>query len=54
MTVCCPCDTLIHPAKPDIPAGLSALPRQLAGFPEYRLAIARHPHVYAACGVAGA
>lgn len=41
MTVCCPCDVLKHPAKPDIPAGLSALPRQLAGFPEYRLAMLR-------------
>ena len=36
---CCPCDKLIHPPKPDIPAGLSSLPRQLAGFPEYRRAM---------------
>ena len=39
--------TLIHPAKPDIPAGLSALPRQLAGFPEYRLAMLRDIPTYA-------
>jgi hypothetical protein len=47
MPPCCPCDVLVHPPKPDIPAGLSALPRQLAGFPEYRRAllreIPRHP-----------
>jgi len=36
---CCPCDVLVHPPPPDIPAGLSALPRQLAGFPEYRRAL---------------
>jgi hypothetical protein len=47
MTVCCPCDELKHPAKPDIPAGLSALPRQLAGFPEYRLAMLRDIPTYA-------
>ncbi len=41
MIVCCPCDGLKHPAKPDIPAGLVSLPRQLAGFPEYRLAMLR-------------
>jgi hypothetical protein len=41
MRVCCPCDELKHPAKPDIPAGLSALNRQLTGFPEYRLAMLR-------------
>lgn len=46
MTVCCPCDELKHPAKPDIPAGLSALPRQLAGFPEYRLAMLRDISTY--------
>ena len=39
--ICCPCDRLQHPGKPDIPAGLTALPRQLAGFPEYRLALLR-------------
>jgi len=38
---CCPCDALVHPPKPDIPAGLSALPRQWAGFPEYRRALLR-------------
>ncbi|MEE8523776.1 MAG: hypothetical protein V3T72_07570, partial [Thermoanaerobaculia bacterium] len=38
---CCPCDRFDHPPKPDIAAGLSALPRQLAGFPEYRLAMLR-------------
>ena len=46
-TVCCPCDDLKHPTKPDIPAGLSALPRQLAGFPEYRLAMLRDIPTYA-------
>lgn len=35
----CPCDRIAFPPKPDIVAGLSALPRQLAGFPEYRLAL---------------
>ncbi len=39
MTACCPCDVLIHPPKPDIPAGLTDLPRQLVGFPEYRRAL---------------
>lgn len=33
----CPCDWVPFPPKPHIPAGLSTLPRQLAGFPEYRL-----------------
>ncbi len=46
-TVCCPCDELKHPVKPDIRAGLSALPRQLAGFPEYRLAMLRDIPTYA-------
>ena len=41
MSVCCPCDELKHPPKPDIPAGLVSLPRQLAGFAEYRLAMLR-------------
>lgn len=41
MKLCCPCDELMHPAKPEIAAGLPALPRQLAGFPEYRLAMLR-------------
>jgi predicted phage baseplate assembly protein len=47
MSVCCPCDELKHPAKPDIPAGLVSLPRQLAGFPEYRLAMLRDIPAYA-------
>jgi hypothetical protein len=38
----CRCDQLDFPPKPNIPAGLSALPRQLAGFPEFRLAMLRH------------
>jgi predicted phage baseplate assembly protein len=37
----CRCDLLDFPPKPRIPAGLSALPRQLAGFPEFRLAMLR-------------
>lgn len=37
----CRCDQLDFPPKPLIPAGLSALPRQLAGFPEFRLAMLR-------------
>jgi predicted phage baseplate assembly protein len=41
MTSCCPCDELEHPGKPLIAAGLPALPRQLAGLPEYRLAMLR-------------
>lgn len=41
MTLCCPCDKLIHPGKPEIPAGLAALPRQLAEFSDYRLAMLR-------------
>ncbi len=41
MNPCCPCDELKHPSKPEIPAGLATLPRQLAGFPEYRLALLR-------------
>src|SRR5439155_6788255 len=36
---CCPCDRLEHPPPPDIPPGLAALPRQWAGFPEYRRAM---------------
>jgi predicted phage baseplate assembly protein len=47
MSLCCPCDVLIHPVQPDIPAGLDALPRQLAGFPEYRLAMLRDIPTYA-------
>lgn len=41
MTVCCLCDEFNHPGKPVIAAGLPALPRQLAGLPEYRLAMLR-------------
>jgi predicted phage baseplate assembly protein len=41
MNLCCPCDELKHPARLDIPAGLVSLPRQPAGFPEYRLAMLR-------------
>ncbi len=37
----CRCDQLDFPPKPQIPAGLSALPRQLAGFPEFRLTMLR-------------
>jgi predicted phage baseplate assembly protein len=37
----CRCDLLDFPPKLRIPAGLSALPRQLAGFPEFRLAMLR-------------
>ncbi|HET6610995.1 MAG TPA: hypothetical protein VFG83_03365, partial [Kofleriaceae bacterium] len=35
----CPCDTLVHPEPLVIAAGQSALPRQIAGFPDYRLAM---------------
>ena len=35
----CPCDRLVFPPKPVIPEGLTTLPRQLAGFPEYRLSL---------------
>ncbi len=35
----CPCDSIEFPRQPDIAAGLPALPRQLAGFPEWRLAM---------------
>ncbi|HEY5704606.1 MAG TPA: putative baseplate assembly protein [Terrimicrobiaceae bacterium] len=38
----CPCDRLEFPPKPDIPAGLAALPRQLSGFPEFRAAMLSH------------
>jgi predicted phage baseplate assembly protein len=41
MKVCCPCDVIEHPGKPEIAAGLPALLRQLAGFPQYRLAMLR-------------
>ena len=43
----CPCDTIVFPPRLVIPAGLTNLPRQLAGFPEFRAAmlasIPRHP-----------
>jgi hypothetical protein len=35
----CRCDTRLFPATLAIPAGLSDLPRQLAGFPEFRAAM---------------
>ena len=41
MKICCPCDAFDLPGKPEIAAGLPALPRQLAGFVEYRLAMLR-------------
>jgi hypothetical protein len=41
-TAGCPCDQLEFPPTPDIPAGLSTLPRQLAGFPEFRAAMLSH------------
>jgi hypothetical protein len=36
---CCPCDILGHPPPPDIAPGLTVLPRQSAGFVEYRRAM---------------
>ncbi|MCW3475298.1 baseplate J/gp47 family protein [Limobrevibacterium gyesilva] len=36
---CCPCDATQHPPPPDIPPGLASLPRQWAGFVEYRRAM---------------
>lgn len=38
----CPCDRIEFPPQPEIPAGLAALPRQLAGFPEFRAAMLAH------------
>ncbi|MGA2488766.1 MAG: hypothetical protein ABSF99_01070 [Anaerolineales bacterium] len=35
----CECDTLVHPASLVIPAGLDWIPRQIAGFPEFRRAM---------------
>lgn len=35
----CPCDDRLFPPAPDIPAGLDRLPRQIAAFPEFRLAL---------------
>jgi len=46
MTPCCPCDELKHPGKPEIPAGLTTLPRQVVGFPDYRLAMLRDIPTY--------
>lgn len=43
----CPCDVLIHPPELRIAAGLERIPRQIAGFPEFRRAmlaeIGSHP-----------
>jgi hypothetical protein len=39
MTACCPCDDPSIVCVPSIAAGLPALPRQIAGFPEYRRAM---------------
>ncbi len=44
---CCPCDKVDFPPKPDIPAGLDRLPRQLAGFAEYRSAMLRDVPAFA-------
>ena len=38
----CPCDRLEFPPKPDIAAGLTTVPRQLSGFPEFRAAMLSH------------
>lgn len=35
----CPCDVFVHPAVLAITAGLDHLPRQIAGFPEFRRAM---------------
>jgi hypothetical protein len=35
----CPCDRFVHPLPLNIGAGLSDLPRQMAGFPEFRRAM---------------
>ena len=35
----CPCDRYPHPPRLDIAAGLDRLPRQIAGFPEFRRAL---------------
>ncbi len=37
--IICPCDERIHPPPLSIIAGLSHLPRQIAGFPEFRAAL---------------
>lgn len=35
----CPCDSFLHPEKLNIGMGLTDLPRQMAGFPEFRRAM---------------
>jgi hypothetical protein len=35
----CPCDQWIYPPPVDIPAGMQRIPRQIAGFPEFRKAL---------------
>ena len=46
----CPCDLFEHPLPLAIPAGLTTIPRQIAGFPEFRramlAAIRRYPALY--------
>lgn len=46
----CRCDKFEHPSKLNIAAGLSSIPRQIAGFPEFRRAmlaiIRQHPALY--------
>ena len=46
----CRCDKFEHPLKLNIAAGLSSIPRQIAGFPEFRRAmlavIRQHPALY--------
>ena len=46
----CRCDKFEHPLKPNIAAGLSSIPRQIAGFPEFRRAmlavIRQYPALY--------
>ena len=57
MTVCCSCDLFEHPPKPNIPPGLTDLPRQAVGFPEYRramLAAIRKHHALGAWRARGA
>src|SRR5438046_10448497 len=45
---CCPCDVIVHPPPPDIAPGLALLPRQWAGFAEYRRAMLAGIPPYAA------
>jgi len=46
----CRCDKFEHPLKPNIAAGLSSIPRQITGFPEFRRAmlanIRQYPALY--------